>query len=385
MLRHRLFYWVQKIIAPASLFCVTQSSSISAFVNKGKVMRLLLSSLLLLPFVALSAVAQDQPPLQRDLMIISELFPGTYDNMEQVYFDGRLEVAEDIRHERVLSEVRRIPNDRFGENAFFIMDYWYEQARWHPRIYSFHMDEAENAVRMKLHSFAGFDREPYMKAHEDLSALDSLTLEDLTNLPQCDLFWRQTVGGYHAKMADKACVYEEQDETVYADYQMMLSDRALWKGDVIRRVSDDVQVNNEPEVLHKQLKARVFSCSMSFSGQTGKKENFSRIPINDQGGMHFVPRPTEDKPDRQIGIRLRNVDWAMNNTASGFTNDVFVMYIVERASGQEDRNVTYTWGAPEETSVGLNLQWLLASCYILPQNQTRPYLTRTPAGPWQSP
>ncbi|NKB42874.1 MAG: hypothetical protein GKS03_01225 [Alphaproteobacteria bacterium] len=348
-------------------------------------MRHLFLALVFLPCFAATATAQDQPPLQRDLMIISELFPGTYDNMEQVYFDNRLEVSEDIRHERVSSEVRRIPNDRFGENAFFILDYWFEQDRWHPRIYSFHVDQAENAIRMRLHSFAGFDRTPYLRAHEDLSALDSLSPDDLTNLAQCDLFWRQSVGGYHAKMKDKACVYEEQGETVYADYQMMLSDRALWKGDVIRRVSDDSQINSEPEVLHKQLKARHFTCNMSFSGETGKKENFGRIPIHDQGGLHFVSRPTKEKPDRQIGIRLRNVDWAMNNTATGFTNDVFVMYIVERASGQKDRNVTYTWGAPEETSVGLNLQWLLASCYITPQNQTRPYLTRTPAGPWQSP
>ncbi len=348
-------------------------------------MRHIVSIFIFLPFFMVSASAQDQPPLQRDLMIISELFPGTYDNMEQVYFDGRLELPEDIRHERVLSEVRRIPNDRFGEDAFFILDYWYEQDRWHPRIYSFHIDEAEDAIRMKLHAFVGFDRAPYLKAHEDIAALDNLSLDDLTNLPQCDLFWRQSVGGYHAKMKDKACVYEEQGETVYADYQMMLSDRALWKGDVIRRVSDDVQVNSEPEVLHKQLKARHFTCNMSFSGERGKKENFYPLPIHDQGGTHFVSRPTEDKPDRQIGIRLRNVDWAMNNVASGFTNDVFVMYIVERASGQKDRNVTYTWGAPEEASVGLNLQWLLASCYITPQNQTRPYLTRDPAGPWQSP
>lgn len=348
-------------------------------------MRYIFSVLMLLPCFAAAVSAQDQPPLQRDLMIISELFPGTYDNMEQVYFDNRLELLEELRHERVMSEVRRIPNDRFGENAFFILDYWYAQDRWHPRIYSFHMDEAENAIRMKLHSFAGFDRTPYLKAHEDLSALDSLSLDDLTHLPQCDLFWRQAVGGYHAKMKDKACVYEEQGETVYADYQMMLSDRALWKGDVIRRVSDDSQINSEPEVLHKQLKARHFTCNMSFSGETGKKENFSRLSIHDQGGLYFVPRPTKEKPDRQIGIRLRNVDWAMNNVANGFTNDVFVMYIVERASGQKDRNVTYTWGAPEEASVGLNLQWLLASCYITPQNQTRPYLTRAPAGPWQSP
>lgn len=347
-------------------------------------MRYVIMSAAFMASLTMSAVvtAQDQPPLQRDLMILDELFPGTYDNMEQFYFDNRLDLPEDKRHERVLSEVRRIPSDRFGEHAYLIMDYWYQQDRWHPRIYSLHMDEAEDAIRMKLYFFNGFDRTPYLDAHNDLSVLDSLSLDDLTHLPECDIFWRQSVGGYHGKMKDKSCVYEEDGEEVYADYQMMLSDRALWKGDVIRRLSDDVQVNSEPEVLHKQLKARWFTCSMGFSGEN--PESFYPLHIHDQGGMHFVSRPTDDKPDRQIGIRLRNVDWAMNNGATGFTNDVFVMYIVERASGQDDYNVTYTWGAPEETSVGLNLQWMISSCYITPQSATKPYLTKRPAGPWQT-
>ena len=100
-------------------------------------MRYLFAAIMLLPCLVFSARAQDQPPLQRDLMIISELFPGTYDNMEQVYFDGRLKLPEGERHQRVLTEVRRIPNSRFGENAFFVLDYWNEQDSWHPRIYSF--------------------------------------------------------------------------------------------------------------------------------------------------------------------------------------------------------------------------------------------------------
>lgn len=348
-------------------------------------MRYLCIAVFALSGLALAAQAQDQPPLQRDLMIISELFPGTYDNMEQFYFDNRLNLPADERHERVMTEVRRIPNDRFGIHAFFVLDYWYQQDRWHPRIYAFEIDEAEQAIRMKMHFFVGFDRTPYVQAHKNLDVLNALSLSDLTHLPGCDVFWRAAVGGYHGRVKDKACAYEDDGEQVYGDFQLMLSDRAFWKGDVIRRLSDDVQVNSEPEVLHKQLKARHFTCSMSFSGERGKKESFFPLPIHDQGGTYFVPRPTADKPDRHIGIRLRNVDWAMNNTANGFTNDVFVMYIVERASGQEDYNVTYTWGAPEETSVGLNLQWLLASCYITPQGETRPYLTRAPAGPWQSP
>lgn len=328
------------------------------------------------------AVAQDQPPLQRDLMTLAALFPGTYDNMEQVYFDGRLIRPETERHQRIRTEVRRMPNDRFGADAFFVLDYHYAGRQWYGRVYSLSMDEAEQAIRMRLHFFTDVDPAPYLTAHNDISVLENLKPDDLTHMPSCDVFWRPLVHGYQGTMKHKACVYEREGEKVYADFRLMLDDRSLWKGDVIRRLSDDKQVNDEPQVPHKQLKARLFTCSMSFDGEGAEGRHYP-IALHDQGGEYFVPRPTEEQPDRQIGIRLRNVDWAMNNGANGFTNDVFVMYVVERI-GEQDRNLTYTWGAPDEASVGLNLQWLLTSCYILPQEQSRPYLRRPPTGPWRA-
>lgn len=332
-------------------------------------------------FAGAQAFGQDQPPLQRDLMTIAALLPGTYDNNEQVYFDRRLKLPENERHQRIRTEIRPIAGGAFGDHAFFISDYYYGSGRWFPRIYSLAVDAGERAIRMKLFFFPEGDAASYGEAHEDLSILDGVDAKELTHLPGCDLFWRPIVHGYHGTQAPRACAYEREGERVYADFQIMLDDRSLWKSDIIRRFSNDVQVNAEPEVPTKQLKARWFTCSMSFSGE-GDSGRFYPIAMHDQGGEFFVPRPTEGAQDRQIGIRLRNVDWAMNNTANGFTNDVFVMYVVER-NGGSDRNLTYTWGAPEETSVGLNLQWLLTSCYIIPQNQTQPYLRRPPAGPWR--
>lgn len=340
-----------------------------------------LTLLALATLAGAGALAQDQHPLQRDLMTLAALLPGTYDNNEQVYFDRRLKLPEAERHKRVLTEIRRIPGDRFGEHAFFVSDYSYERDRWFPRVYALAVDTEENAVRMKLYFFSDPDPARYQRAHEDLSALDGVDLNELSYFPGCDLFWQPVVHGYRGKQKRKACVYEQDGEQVYADLKIMLDDRSLWKNDIVRRISDDVQVNADLEVPSKLLKARWFTCSMSFDGE-GADGRFYPIALHDQGGEFFVPRPRDGAADRQIGIRLRNVDWAMNNTANGFTNDVFVMYVVERADGK-DRNLTYTWGSPEETSVGLNLQWLLTSCYILPQNQTKPYLRRPAAGPWR--
>ncbi len=305
-------------------------------------------------------------------MIIAELFPGSYDNVEQVYFDERLDLDSKQRHQRVRSEVRRIPNDRFGEHAFFILDYWYEQDRWHPRIYSFHTDEREQAIRMKLHALPSAGRAPYLNAHEDLSLLDNLAPDQLTNLPQCDLFWRRVVGGFHGLMKPKACVYESEGEQVYADYQMMLGDRALWKGDVIRRLADDVQVNSEPVVLHQQNRARFFTCSMTLD-EGGKVSRHAALRVSDQGGIARVTAPTAENPNRELAVRIRNVRWAMNNNPVTFTNDSFVMYIDQGTAG-EQTNIAYAWSAPETPRMGINLHWLQVHCSLKPLTETRPYL-----------
>ena len=43
------------------------------------------------------AQGQDGTPAERDLTVIAVMLPGTYDNREQVYFDGRLGIREDAR------------------------------------------------------------------------------------------------------------------------------------------------------------------------------------------------------------------------------------------------------------------------------------------------
>ena len=225
---------------------------------------------------------------------------------------------------------------------------------------------------MKLHAFSGFDRTPYLKAHEDLAKLDPLELDDLTHLPQCDLFWRRTVDGFHAVMDDKTCVYDLEGDRVYADYQMMLSDRALWKGDVIRRLSDDQQVNAEPIVLHKQNRARFFICSITLE-EDDAVQRHSDLKVSDQGGKAWVDAPSDQYPGRQIAIRIRNVRWAMNNNPVTFTNDSFVMYIDEKTAAGET-NIAYAWSAPETGRMGINLHWLQAHCSIKPLTETRPYL-----------
>ena len=217
-------------------------------------------------------------------MTLAALLPGTYDNNEQVYFDRRLNRPESERHQRVLTEARRIPSNVFGPHAFFITDYAYDRDEWYPRIYSFSMDETERAIRMRIYFFTDTAPEPYRMAHQDVSILDNLAKEDLTHVPTCDVFWRPLVHGYEGTMKTKACVYELEGEQVYADFRLMLDDRSLWKGDVIRRLSDDVQVNDETEGAPQAAQGTMVYLFPCPSTAKAPRDAFTPIPMHDQGG-----------------------------------------------------------------------------------------------------
>jgi hypothetical protein len=318
--------------------------------------------------------SNDQSPLQRDLMVVDAILPGTYNNYEQTYFNRRLNVPDDRRHRLVHTEIRRIPDARFGEHAFYVQDHLDDDpSKQQPRIYSFSIDEKEKALRMESYYFVGLDLAPYLNAHDDLKKLDGLAKDKLTYVKGCDLFFARINDGFHGRMKPKACVYEERGEKVYADFQIMISNKSLWKGDVIRRLKDDRQVNEEPKILHKQNRARWFACSLTL-GEGPEATRFTNLSIMDQGGTAWVPVPDPEHPDREVGLHIRNVDWAMNNSRTAFTNDVFSFYLDERWKGQERRHIMYTWGAADSERLGINLLYMQAYCVLKEAARSNPKL-----------
>jgi hypothetical protein len=84
--------------------------------------------------------------------------------------------------------------------------------------------------------------------------------------------------------------------------------------------------------------------------------------------------PTADHPDREVGLHLRNVDWAMNNSPSAFTNDVFVFYLDERWKGHDRSHIMYAYQAPDAVRAGINLISMQAYCVLKGHEKAEPRL-----------
>lgn len=328
-----------------------------------------------------SAIAQGQDgtPAERDLTIIAEMFPGTYDNREQVYFDVRLGVREDARHERVTSSITRVSLPAFGDYVFFARDHRNNDPEKPHRIrlYALSADNDEQAVRMKIHYLSGKDMLPeYKDAHLDPSVLADLTPENSPPLAGCDVFWRREAGQFHGAMKDGSCTWEWPGKGIATtDYHMMLAENAFWVRDGTMDSKGNRLTGNPDRIYHKLTRARDFTCYADMPGVSGGRDipytRFNDLKITDQGGLaRFVSN--EDTP-RTIQISLRNVDWQMNNESEGYTRDSLVMYISSlKDDGSPGDFFGYTFTQPDAERLGINLGFILVNCFVESNRDSTP-------------
>jgi len=325
------------------------------------------------------AQGQDGTPAERDIAVIAEMLPGTYDNREQVYFDGRLGVREEARHERLTSNISRVDLPAFGDYVFFVRDHRDNnpEAPYRLRIYSFTPDNEAEAVRMKIYYLEGEEMiEKYKDAHLESSVLSDRTPENTFILPGCDVFWQREAGQFHGAMNEGACRWDWPGKgEVVTGYHLMLSANALWIRDLTFD-ADGTQITGNPDqVYHKLTRARAFTCYADMPGVSGGRDipfhRFDNLKITDQGGMaRFVSK--EDEP-RTIEINLRNVDWQMNNEVGAYTRDSLVMYISSRnEDGSPGEFFGYTFTQPDAERLGINLGFILVNCYIVSNRDATP-------------
>ena len=134
---------------------------------------------------------------------------------------------------------------------------------------------------------------------------------------------------------------------------LSLAQQQLWWGS--RR-------NDSAVKLHR---SRVFTCYADIPGVGGGRDEpytrYDNLSLHDQGAETWFT----DKDGRTLGLRLFNVDWPINNYEGYFTRDSLVIYVVEKFDDGTTKEHGYAFTLPEANRIGINLKWLLASCFMV--------------------
>ena len=286
----------------------------------------LFALLLLIPSATL-AQGTDQPPAQRDLMVIGEWLGRTvdevhsYDSIEQAYFEGR-RLQEGGNEKTAVKNPRRVftMSRAAGPNVAYLVDRDGVRERWDLSV-----DASGDAVRLKRGSTDA----------------------------RCDVLIRREAGQFAGRTAPGCAT----------PAGMLIAERAIWEG-----------TGTDPAGWTRYRAARTFFCFVDVPGVGGGRnipfKRYGPFTVSDQGGSARFT--TQETPPRSLEVKLRNVAWGYNNAPGQFTRNSMTMYISEVDASGKATEIAYVFGEPGAQRMGVNLKHLLANCAMVPLERAKP-------------
>ncbi len=293
--------------------------------------------------------------MERELEYLMEIFPGDFDNREQLQLLSNVGQTEykATGVVRVHGQISRVDLPAFGEYVLYVEEYRDNDPSntFRQRLYELSADEEEKAIRIKLHFFR--DGKKYLGAHDNPSLLDGLTRDDTTVLDGCDVFLRRDVDALAGSMKHKICVFGEGDERRYSDYQLRVSEDSYWFRDRIQYYDTDETLDEfGPFTWHQLERARWFRCMIDFPYEDGGRSinTVDYVRIHDQGGTY----PFEYRDGRDMVFTFRN------NWSYGMQRETLVIVIQE--GDETGPTLVYAWGQPGADRIGVNPGWIRLQC-----------------------
>ncbi len=316
------------------------------------------------------AQGQDSTPGERSLLIMAELLPGVYDNVNQNYFDTRRALPEADRHARIETTITRVASPAFGERVFL----------WINRTQSPKGVQASYRIAT-LAAGPGADEvtmRHYLRMQGEITPaqLAGLKPADLQRTEGCDYVFRRRADHFRGQQGTRSCRFDWEGQPVYTDNEISLSASSLWFVDhkwVVRTGRRITGVaSGEPFWLER---ARTFHCYADVPGVGGGRDipfvRYDDITLHDKGGTHWFK--TREPQPRELGLELRAVTWQLLNEKGGdFNRNSLVLYVLERQADGSVQSLGYTFTEPQADRIGQNLKSVLVNCAMTPRDEARP-------------
>ena len=278
---------------------------------------------LMLPSLTM-AQGQDSSTWARDQQVIATMLTGVYSNANQAYFDKRGKIKN--------SHARRsvsITSDKSVNHFLVTTVASNDEQKEITQEWQLFADNSRGMVGMRV-------------------VLDS-------DKAACPLFWKREAAQFLATITE-GCSQSENGPV-----SLTLSKQQLWWETTAKTANN-----------FKFHRARSFTCYADIPGVGGGRDEpyrrYDGLSLHDQGDEAWFN--TED--NRALGVRLFLVDWPINNYIGYFTRDSLVIYIMEKMSTGTIKEHGYAFTVPEANRVGINLKWMLASCFMVSGQEATP-------------
>ena len=291
--------------------------------------------------------------LDEDFQRFLQWFPAEYDNNEQVWQQEVDEVPEEDRHEHIHHIFKPVEAPNIGDNTIFVRQYMdgnYDDV-YRQRLYSLVKDEEENAIRLKIYSF--HDEARYRNTDQDPSLVSDLTLEEVRNMPGCDVFWTWEGDHFIGRMKDKACFYysERMKQKITITDTLRLTESEIWINDeAFDEEGNRVFGRDEP---HVNRKVRYFTGWAALQknklDESAAEDEFLFIQglrLHNEG--QIIPLVTKEGQDTGYKVELAQLTYQNTKTA------ILKLAVLDK----DDYAFTYIWANPQAERLGINMRWM---------------------------
>ncbi|SIN59669.1 CpeT/CpcT family [Parasphingorhabdus marina DSM 22363] len=155
----------------------------------------------------ISAESPRASGLHSDMEELLRWFPGTYDNHRQVYRQAVDKVEPELRQRHTNHVFSPLRITGIPGRTLYAQQYQHYDPKdlYRQRIYSFEVDEAEQAVRLTIYTPKDPDR--LTDAHLDPSKVMDMTADDFILKPGCEVYWKRAAEQFEGYLKKNACSY----------------------------------------------------------------------------------------------------------------------------------------------------------------------------------
>ena len=304
--------------------------------------------------VSLAATATEERTftlLERELEYLMVLWPGNFDNVEQLAFEanaGQANVASG-GHLRMHAEIRRVDAPAIGAHLLYVVEYKDNEPTSivRRRLYSLSADDDAQAVRVSQYALT--ETAMARIAGGTGGGFDKLRRQDVEVITGCDLLLRREGDWLAGSVANGKCM----GEPGYINYDVRISADQYWfREQALHPQTDEVAGQISDVVWYQLERARWFACMLDFPREPGGRpvETLHYIKLHDQGGTFPFTHPD----GRDMVLTMRNT-WSY-----GMQRETFV--IVVQDGDTTGPTLVYAWGNPGADRIGVNPGYLRVQC-----------------------
>jgi len=254
-------------------------------------------------FATSSVQAYTDAELTSQLERLMSMWPGEYDNNEQIVRQSGGGLSEPVYtpHFRIHSHFMAVELPALGKHVLYIEEYKNNDPKelYRIRLLALVVSPADNGITGTLHSFE--DQDALVGAHSNPALLTERVVAETRKFSKnCELVIHYENGQFIGGMQPKRCRISTREGSAekdgYFDYKFVIGPDGYWFHDAIRRLSDDSmtwRLAGDSDDFFMLDRARWFACDVNFNaqGDMTATERLGTVELHDQGGVTAVNYP----------------------------------------------------------------------------------------------